>query len=561
MVTRLVREVSPSFIRHGGNMNRHVEVFAGLLFVLIPPYLIELTTEYLYFTPGTDLYFFFSSLRLYFFIIYLGTASFVLGRRSQSLHQVWFEYFCGTLGLFSLLFVLGCNPRVCYVTGTDGLEPFRELSFFLSEGLALSAAGHAWKGLSRAEHALGCAFAFYAIAYYPVAFSLAGVRLVTQFSPFPLLMVVSLLSLVVAARVRSGGESPKVALAVPTLSFLALTGVSVGIASQYLAQVIQLILVQLTCVLVASFVGVVRNQKTLQRFAGSKVLTAALVSLVILLLVVIPPDAVNGTAPNLTDSSYLFKSPVVVAGFNSEPNLGTRGVSANFSFDGTTPSAIQRNNYLAAGIGIHSPNCCVDGLDYGYRADVFLYHDGREVFAASGWEACDIITACGGHAWKQLLYFSSTPINASIASNFRLSMQWVGHTLNWFYSNGRVDDKMAFYRAPRQENPGFDAGWLGIPSKPSAGGYPFFQFGVMSAYPIGGPGWTLVVSCPEIMTGDSWVCLNHVGFIQGDNSYWKFIWRWGENYPGVGSTIYPAEKIIFFQYSQTPIRDFQTAWG
>jgi hypothetical protein len=541
-------------------MNLHRRGVIGFLAILLPPYLIELTTEFLYLTPGTDYYFFFSSLRLYFFIAYLGIASFLLGRYSKSIRQAWLTYSASVLGLFTLLFFLGCNPKVCYNAGVDGLEPLREISFFLTEGLALSTAGFARRGISKREYLLGYGFAFYAIAYYPVIFSVAGVRLVPQFSPLPVIFLVSMLSLAVSSRVLAKEEDQRVGFAVPILSFLLLAGASVGIASQYYTQVVQLMAVLLGCVAAASLLGVRGWWEGLRRLARSRALTVGLVALVLTMMVVIPPDAVNGTSPSGTTGSYTFRTPVLVAGFNSGPNIGTRGVSANFSFGGTNPSVIQQNNYLAAGIGVHSPNCCVDGLDYGYRADVFLYQNGNEIFTASGWEACDIITACGGHTWKHLLYFSSTAVNSSIGANFRLSMQWMGRTLDWFYSAGTKVRQVASFRAPGQENPGFDAGWLGLSSTPSPGGYPFFQFGVMSAFPIGRSGWRLVVSCPAIIKNSTWRCIDHAGLVQGDNSYWKFIWRWGENYPGVGATTTKDAKTIVFQYSQVSVHDFQSAW-
>ncbi len=532
--------------------------------VLLPPYLIELATEYLYFSPLTDYYFFFSSFRLYFFIVYLGLASVLLGRHSKSLRLAWLSYAAGVLGLFALLYHFGCDPKVCYNLGADGLEPLRECSFFLAEGMALSTAGFSVKNsLSKTESMLGNSSAFYAIAYYPVAFTIAGVKLVAQISPLPVLVLVSLLSLATSVRVFEKGKDRRVGLAVPVFAFLLLTGVSAGIASQYLAQVVPLIGVLLACVAAASLLGVLGvtgGWEGVRRLARSRALTAGLVGLVLLVMVVIPMDAVNGTSPNLVTGSYSFQTPVVVAGFNSGPNVGTRGVSANFSFEGTNSSSIQMDNYLAAGIGIHSPNCCVDGIDYGYRADVFLYHNGSEVFAASGWEVCDIITACGGHTWTHLMYFSSATINSSVESNFRLSMEWENRTLSWFYSSGSEVRLIASFQAPRQENPGFDAGWLGPSFTPSQGGTPFFQFGVMSAFPIGHPGWRVTVSCPSMEVGSTWRCIDHAGIVQGDNSYWKFIWRWGENYPDVGAATSPKTKTMTFQYSQVPVQDFQTAW-
>ncbi|MGD0478021.1 MAG: hypothetical protein ABSB29_07640 [Nitrososphaerales archaeon] len=529
---------------------------------MVPPYLIELTTEYFYFTPGTP-YFFFSSLRLYFFVIYIGIASVFVGRRSSNLRLTWLSCATSILGLFLLLYI-GCNPRVCYNTGIDGLEPLRSYSFFLAEGVVLSAAGFPAKNrLTRIETALRNSAAFYSIAYYPVIFTVAGVKLVAPVSPLPVLGLVALLSFVTSARVFEEGHDRRAGLAVPIITFLVLSSVSVGIAAQYTQQAIPLMGILLACVVAASLLGVlgpVGGREAVRRVARSKVLTAGLVGVLLLSMVVIQPDAVNGTAPNLVANSYHFQTPVVVGGFMSDPYVGTKGVSANFSFQGTDASSIQPNNFLAAGIGIHSPNCCVDGIDYGYRADVFLYHNASEVFAASAWEVCDTILACGGHTWKHLMYFSWAHVNSSLESSFQLSVEWEGHTVSWLYSAGSETRLVASFAAQSQENPAFDAGWLGPSSTPSPGGWPFFQFGVMSAFPIDHPGWRVTVACPSIVLNSTWVCIDHAEFFQGDSSFWKALWRWGENYPSAGATVNPGSKTMTFQYSQVPAQDFQTAW-
>jgi len=374
---------------------------------------------------------------------------------------------------------------------------------------------------------------------------------------------VALLSFVTSARVFEEGSDWSTGLAVPIITFLVLASVSIGIAVQYIPQAIQLMGILFVCVTAASLLGVlgpVGGREAVRRFARSKALTAGLVGVVLISMIVIPPDAVNGTAPNPVTNSYYFLTPVIAGGFNSAPNVGTTGVSANFSFQGTDASTIQPSNFLAVGIGIHSPNCCVDGIDYGYRADVFLYHNSSEIFAGSAWEVCDTILACGGHTWKHLMYFSSTRVNSSLEGSFQLSLRWENHAVSWFYGSSNETRLVASFKAPMQENPGFDAGWLGPSSKPSPGGWPFFQFGVMSAFPIDHSGWKVTIACPSILLNSTWVCINHAELFQGDSSFWKALWRWGENYPNVGATVNTEAKTMTFQYSQVPVQDYQTAW-
>ena len=97
----------------------------------------------------------------------------------------------------------------------------------------------------------------------------------------------------------------------------------------------------------------------------------------------------------------------------SVPFRSAQGVSANFTFQGTNTSSIQQNNFLAVDIGIHSPNCCVDGIDYGYRSDVFLYRNATEVFAASGWKFATLLLPVGDILGKN--YFFLIPADQYVA--------------------------------------------------------------------------------------------------------------------------------------------------
>jgi hypothetical protein len=173
---------------------------------------------------------------------------------------------------------------------------------------------------------------------------------------------------------------------------------------------------------------------------------------------------------------------------------------------------------------------------------------------------CDDIIACGGHPWKYLMYFSFVKINATVDANFQLSLRWINHAVSWFYSAGNVSQRAAYFQAPPQENPAFNAGWLGSTPTPSPGGFPFFQFGIMSSYPIRQEGWRASVSCPSILEDSTWICIHHADLLQGDQSFWKAIWRWGEPYNNVGATVNPGERKMTFEYSPGTFQSFQVAW-
>lgn len=544
-----------------GLARRLAKAAIGGLSIVVPPYLVELATEH-YFLDHSPVYSFLSSFRLPFFIAYIGLSSVIVGRKSKSLALAWLSYAVCLAGLYSLLY-LGCDPRVCYSRGIDGLEPLRSYSFFLAEGSSILAFGFGARRTTRNESMIGSAASYFALAYYPVMFTVAGAKVLTPLSPFPVLGMLLVLSFVVSVRTLSLGEGWKAALALPVVDYLVLSALSFGIAPQYEGQALGAITLLLVPAVAGSLLGASRffgRSGAGLRLAWSKVSTVILILFLVLSFVVVTPDAVAGTAPRMDIASYHFLTPVVAGGFNSATNFVTTGVASNFTFQGTEPASIQTDNFLAAGIGVHSSNCCVDGIDYGYRSDVFLYHNGSQVFAASAWEICDTIIACGGHPWKHLMFFSSVRLNASLGQSFRLSMQWDNGSCLWHYGTDAGDRVLATFRPPSQENTDFDAGWLGPSTAPSPGGFPFFQFGIMSAYPIGHGGWEVGASCPSTLSGGKWKCLGDVAFFQGDISFWKALWRWGEDYPGAGAVVDRGNRTLTILYSAEGFHDFQKAW-
>ena len=169
------------------------------------------------------------------------------------------------------------------------------------------------------------------------------------------------------------------------------------------------------------------------------------------------------------------------------PSGGSTGVRLTVGLK-SNQSSIESNNFLSAGLGVHSPNCCVDGIDFSYRFDVYLFNNGSESLVASAWEICDNNAACGGHSWKDLMFIDSERLLNPNASDVLLQLEWMGRSVYWSYRVG--DDPFAnftSFAAPRQENPGFNIGELG-------GGFHFFQFGIMSRYPIPHSGWSATFS-------------------------------------------------------------------
>src|SRR5437868_476756 len=93
-------------------------------------------------------------------------------------------------------------------------------------------------------------------------------------------------------------------------------------------------------------------------------------------------------------SSGVIIPPTYYAGaYHNEKYFATKRVEVEVdlaSFDG---SLVKNNDFVQAGIGAQSPNCCKDGLDYGYRADV-LFTGGGRYLVARAWATCDQNIAC-----------------------------------------------------------------------------------------------------------------------------------------------------------------------
>lgn len=455
----------------------------------------------------------------------------------------------------SLVYVV-CDPRLCFSAGPDGLEPVRLGTLMISCVVAGSASGtvaRVRKPQGRTATTVAALCTFLALAFFPVSFYFAGTRLLGLDEPYALVSLLGV-SGALSGAVCARATGWKAGISVPVAGAAILFALFTPMATQYLPSV--------TAGALAGFVGVVAGA-----IAGSAVgsgpwprLKSAQVPRLILVLallldlamtLVILPDATTAAAPGGGVSSL---PPVYVGGYMDSTPGHAQGVALNVSFAGTDPVSIQTDNYLAAGFGVHGAGCCVDGIDYAYRFDAYLFHNGTIWLAATGWEACDDNAACGGHSWKDLIFDKWGQMTGStVNSRFVLAMEWSnsihGPSINWYTGDGRTELLYASFTPPSPENHNFNTGVLrgGTGAWEQSASY-FFQFGVMSAYPIGHSGWRAMLTCPETFSvGASPACVPHAGVVQGSNSFWKVIWKWGEDYPNVG--VAASQGSVTFYYS------------
>jgi len=547
---------------------RLVRAVASVAMVLVPSYTVERITEY-YFLAGSPVFGDWSGPRIWLFIALILTGSIATGALLRSFVPA---AICSVLGVTGLLFLfyVFCIPKVCYSTGADGLEPLRM-------GLDLSSIGMVGASIGATARSkrppLGLLFAavsfatFVAVAYYPVIFTFAGTRLLGAFHPWGVVTLLFIVSFSTAAATSARTRALTgfiVTLVAGAVTFL----VALGIARAYLSLIVGDILLMVSALVVGASVGALvmgrHGNSRLSRFASSsKPLTAAVI-LVLLMTVVFYPDAAVGVVPRIGASGaasvFGMGVPVYAGGYMDSALDRVEAVSLNVSFAGTNASSIQADNYLAAGIGVHSPGCCVDGIDYGYRFDDYLFRNGNEILVASAWEVCDYVSACGGHSWKVLMFLNYSDIGSpSLSSVVHLAIEWRMHAVYWIYEVGAGPSKnLTGFEAPTQENPYFDIGF--VAGSGSESGYYFFQFGITSRFPIGRGGWSVAFECPAYLAQSRWQCVSHARTLQGSQSFWKVLWRWGEDYPNV-KVVQDDDHGVVFSYSlSTTMADFQSLW-
>jgi hypothetical protein len=574
-------------------MQGSAAVKLGLVALLAaaPSYVVERITEY-YFLNGDPVAFYaLSGDRTPIFISLILTGAIASGYLIRSITAAVAAYTTGIVVLLSLFYTF-CNPEVCYSTGVDELEPLRLGYFFACLCIGGTSLGNYTRTKVKPRGLMLyvlSAVTISVMAYYPVVFTIAGTRLIAPLDPLPVLAIVALPSIVFAGRITKA-NGWKLGMAIPVLANLILVAITLGIARQYLPQIALLVSLILVDATLAAGIGclVVRRSRSPAFASISKHLVLSNKLLYVALIVLFStaaflPDASAAVAPQQpsegASSPFAIAPTVYAGGFATQSIVRPQAVSVTVSFAGTNASSIESDNFLSAGMGVHSPHCCVDGIDFSYRFDVYLFHDGSEGLVASAWEICDWNMACGGHSWQEMMFFSEEQVNVSISSSLHLFLEWKNRTVFWSFSidQGPASNFTSFTPIS-QDNPYFIVGTQGnipatplpprpffpnsllsILTTPSSPGFYFFQYGIMSRYPIGRPGWSVSFTCPSYLVGGNWECLDHSDTLQGDQSYWKVIWRWGESYVNVAATANGTAGVTF-SYSSSTMPSFSPLW-
>lgn len=542
------------------------QILVSVLVLVGPLYLVERIADQLYFA-GDPAFYTVSGFRFDFFIAYCFLAAVLVGYFVDRLIVGFGSMLCAVAVLL-LLFYGACDPRVCYFIGLDNLEPLRLGCFFVAETLLGTISGRQIRvrtGLTtKAAIATGLAFS-YVLGYYPAVYSFAGAQHEWLGLSASVLLVVPIsfaAALIVAGKTKSWGAGALV----PVLGLALVLGLISGSGGEYIAYT----LTSVSAVLLLSAVSGIMGSLIGRRSSGMNLFSSSrryAFTVAILVLLVVTSTYANASGGLVVQGSsgeandWLRSPPHYVGAFMAGDYFGVKGVAVNVDFAGTDPSVIQSDNYLSAGMGVQSPSCCVDGLDYGYRVDVYVFHGGKTILVANAWQTCDTNVACGARPWRN----STLRVNLEISGHLTplwLAMKWNGRAVSWYYGEDlRSLQTFASFNPTGLENPGFNVGVLkGILSnRPTSSAY-FFQFGIASRYPIGHGGWRVRFDRPSYLLDGSWTSIPHAQSIQGAVSYWKVLWRWGESYDRVGILAEPATPSVTFQYANSTLTSFQDLW-
>ncbi|TMI26210.1 hypothetical protein E6H24_03355 [Candidatus Bathyarchaeota archaeon] len=250
-------------------------------------------------------------------------------------------------------------------------------------------------------------------------------------------------------------------------------------------------------------------------------------------------------------------------------------VEIGVSISMANPRLLAPDNFLMAGMGVQSPNCCVDGWDFGWRADLFLLQNRSLIVSGSSWETCDSNVNCGGYMWEHLWYHSQTTLNPqNISTPIYLRMNWEPVTVDgqprsivgWYYNTtGVAWTKFGSFLPDRRLGTYFDIGLSGGPASEIPQGSAFlYQFGVGSKLLVSG--WSVSLFNPSFQYQGTWRTMEKANVVQGDFSYWKVNYRWGGRpYPGVTARVnlldssVPVDTLTF-SYTGGTMRDFTPLW-
>jgi hypothetical protein len=392
----------------------------------VPPLLFEKYTFYLYLIASPN-FFEFSGDRLWFNIIWFGFAgvisAFLVGRRT--LAAIFAPILSAMIFIIAVNFQPFCEVRECYVSSTDRLAALRDCLLFASLGIITSAASlkeWAFVGYKR----VNIVFQFlipvlvgYALSFFSILHIFAGATVAFPSNYLQWFLAGAPAGLAASMLFLNRGTIRSALAILAAGTFGVVMGLALAVevpceaCSGYLLPMASILALTVVFSLPAILLRNKTGRRRLNRIP-TVVSTATIVITMILLwgffLTSNYEVSVVNSFVGVNQRTY---SPVEVghsfsysAGYLAIPRVVSQAVGVNVSFGNSSiHQASYPNDFLAAGVGVQSPNCCKDGLDLSYRTDVIEFSNGTEAVLARAWWACDVNMACGGYSWQQLLHW------------------------------------------------------------------------------------------------------------------------------------------------------------
>ena len=505
--------------------------YAALAGAVIVPYIFESFTFHLY-TSRDPQFFTFSGARLWVFLISNVLLGFVVGTL-KTRHPV---ILCAiavaaTCVLILLLYHL-CEARQCYYPGPDGLGEFRLSALLISATVTGVIVGSVSRPLAdrKAVTAVvfGCLGSIF-VGFFPWALTFATylsselglvMRAFASSAPFFYSGAVSRLF---SKDLKHAIFSALAGWLVLTLLFVSLRPASV-----------LLVFVILGCAIPSALAGF-RVASFAMSYAKKERKTLALITGLFgfFILGAVHPFIDAPMSLTVMDDDDLMPKPTSysVAYHYSENYYSTKRVEVEVNLTQFNIGSV--GDFLFAGMGVQSPNCCKDGLDYGYRADLFFNQSGL-FLAAWAWETCDINVACSGHPWASEMHQSIVRLPSDAHSEtILLAMEWQpdGRTVKWYYGKSAAEwIEYSRFISPEIENPYFNLGVIPVGNpftNPDTGNAFFFQVGVSEPGSASSALGSIGFHCPSYYDKDGIKQCVKLEPIGRGNSHWKALWKWG----------------------------------
>jgi hypothetical protein len=494
--------------------------------IVIAPFLFESYTFYLY-TIREPEFFIFSGARLWVFLTSELSLGFAIGRTSRLPLFATAGCIAAAIVVLMLLLYQFCDARQCYYSGPDGTSWLRLGTLLFSTATTgLLTGGKSRREPQKKKSNSIDAMLFGAttvifLGYYPV------VLLFGMFLAYP--MALALLAFASSAPFFFAGIASS---AFSDRARHAMYSAIIGWA--VLAALFASLRLEGTLLLAIMVAAGIPAALLGRRIANSKqkelTIASSFSSMITLFaLVAVHPllDAPMNLAINDSSRGAIVQPTYYSGAHHDEPYFPTKRVEVGIDLGNFDDSMMGKSDFILAGIGAQSPNCCKDGIDYGYRADI-LFEDGARYLVARAWETCDQNIACSAFPWISTMHESIVSLTGN-SSLVMLAMEWNDMTVDWYYKTSGNWSKYSSFVPPEIENPYFNLGviWVGNPNtNPVLQNAYFYQAGVSTPSKEVQYG-QITFECPSYYDKQGTKHCPPLTAIKGGSSDWKVLWKWG----------------------------------